>query len=111
MNIINPVGEPISSTPKVTGVKPVGSQVLIEILTPQEIMGTSLTISEKTDLKVPLQGYVKDVGPSFASASWGFAVGDRVLISGSGVLAPNYDNSHRDRFFMEPTAVKAVLAE
>lgn len=111
MNIINVAGESISSIPKVTGAKPVGSQVLIEILTPQEIMGTSLSISEKTDLKVPLQGYVRDVGPSFASTSWGFVVGDRVLISGSGVLAPNYDNSHRDRFFMEPTAVKAVLTE
>lgn len=98
-----------SSIPKITGVKPVGSQVLVEILTPQEIMGTSLAISEKTDLKVPLQGYVKAVGPSFVGSAWGFDVGDRVLISGSGVMAPNYDNFHRDRFFMEPTAIRAVL--
>jgi len=111
MNIINTAGEAITSVPKVKGARPIGRQILVEILTPQEIMGTSLSISEKTDLKVPLQGYVKDVGPSFSSSSWGFAVGDRVLISGSGVMAPNYDNSHRDRFFMEPTAVKAVLAE
>lgn len=101
----------IGAVSKITGVKPVASQVLVEILTPQEIMGTSLAISEKTDLKVPLQGYVKAVGPSFVGSSWGFDVGDRVLISGSGVMAPNYDDSHRDRFFMEPTAIKAVLAE
>ena len=109
MSII--IGSNAVTTPKITGVQPVASQILVEILTPQEIMGTSLTISEKTDLKVPLQGYVKAVGPSFSNASWGFGIGDRVLISGSGVMAPNYDDSHRDRFFMEPTAVKAVLNE
>lgn len=99
------------SVPKIKDLKPVGSQVLVEILTPNEIMGTNLAISEKVDLKVPLQGYVKAVGPSFNSESWGFSVGNRVLISGSGVMAPNYDNSNRDRFFMEPTAIRSVLVE
>lgn len=109
MNIITPEG--VSCVPKIQNVKPVASQILVEILTPQEIMGTSLTISEKTDLKVPLQGYVRAVGPSFNGEGWGFNVGDRVLISGSGVIAPNYDGTHRDRFFMEPSAIKAVLYE
>jgi hypothetical protein len=99
------------SVPKVAGVKPTGSQVLVEILTPNELMGTSLAITDKVDLKVPLQGYVKAVGPSFKAESWGYDVGDRVLISGTGVMAPNYDSSHRDRFFMEPTSIKSVLLE
>jgi hypothetical protein len=99
------------SVPKISGVKPTGSQVLIEILTPNELMGTKLAITDKVDLKVPLQGYIKCVGPSFNPETWGFNVGDRVLISGSGVMAPNYDDSNRDRFFMEPTAVKSVLLE
>jgi hypothetical protein len=99
------------SVPKISGVKPTGSQVLIEILTPNELMGTKLAITDKVDLKVPLQGYIKSVGPSFNPETWGFNVGDRVLISGSGVIAPNYDDSNRDRFFMEPTAVKSVLLE
>lgn len=99
------------SVPSISGLKPTGSQVLIEVLTANELMGTTLAISEKTDLKVPLQGYVKAVGPSFNPDSWGYSVGNRVLISGSGVMAPKYDDSPRDRFFMEPSAVKSVLLE
>lgn len=123
-NILAPSGLSISSTPtivgheaafapvpEITGVKPCGAQVLIEMLTVQELANTSIKISEKTDLKVPLQGYVRAVGPCFKSEDWGFGVGDRVLISGGGVIAPNYDDTHRDRFFMEAHAVKCVLNE
>ncbi len=99
------------SVPKVTGVCPVGSQLLVELLHPQELMETSLHLDAKTDVKVPLQGYIRQVGPGVKLEDWGFKVGDRVLISGSGVMVPNYDESHRDRFFMEPTAIKGVLAE
>jgi hypothetical protein len=101
----------LASIPKVLAVRPTGSQVLVEILTAQELMGTTLTLAENTDLKVPLQGYIRGVGPSFNPDAWGFNLGDRVLISGGGVLAPNYDDTHRDRFFMEPHAIKSVLLE
>lgn len=103
-------GECISTVKSVSGVKPCGSQVLVEILTPQELMNTNLSLSEKTDLKVPLQGYIRAVGPSFNEA-FGYKVGDRVLISGSGVMSPNHNNNHRDTFIMEPSAIKAVLIE
>ena len=98
-------------SPKIVGVRPIGSQVLVEILTVQELSNTNITISEKTNLQVPLQGYIVAVGPGFKSVDWGYDVGDRVLISGGGVIAPTYDDTHRDRFFMEPTAVKSVLVE
>lgn len=98
-------------TPKIKGLKPCGSQVLVEMLTVQELAGTSLAISDKTDLKVPMQGYIRAAGPSFKESDWGFGIGDRVLISGGGVLAPNYDDCHRDRFFMEPHSIKSVLIE
>lgn len=98
-------------SPKIIGVRPTGSQVLVEMLTAQELSNTNITISEKTDLKVPLQGYIVAAGPGFKSEDWGYAVGDRVLISGGGVIAPTYDDTHRDRFFMEPTAIKSVLVE
>lgn len=100
-----------SKIPKIKDVKPCGSQILVEILTPQEMMGTDLTVTEKIDLKVPLQGYVRATGPAFKGDDWGYKVGDRVLISGSGVMAPAYDGCHRDRFFMEPHSVKSVLVE
>jgi len=99
------------SVPSISGLAPTGSQILVEILTANELMNTTLALSEKTDLKVPLQGYVKAVGPSFKAESWGYKIGDRVLISGSGVMAPKIDESPRDRFLMEPTAVKSVLIE
>jgi co-chaperonin GroES (HSP10) len=99
------------SVPSVVGAAPVGSQVLVEILHPQELLGTTITISDKTDVKVPLQGYVRAVGPAVKLEDWGFKVGDRVLISGSGVMVPNHDDLHRDRFFMEPHSIKGVLAE
>jgi hypothetical protein len=110
---IHLIGQPTEHprSPEVTGVKPCGSQVLIEMLTAQELANTNITISEKTDLKVPLQGYVRAAGPNFKPDEWGFKIGDRVLISGGGVIAPNYDDCHRDRFFMEPHAVKSVLVE
>ena len=100
-----------ASIPKIKTVLPTGSQVLVEILTPQEMMGTNLTVTDKVDLKVPLQGYIRATGPAFKSSDWGFGIGDRVLISGGGVMAPNYDDCHRDRFFMEPHAIKSVLVE
>jgi len=104
----NQVGE---SVPTLSGVSPCGSQILIEFLTAQELMNTSIIVSEKTEAKVPLQGYIRSVGPGVKLEDWGFKVGDRVLISGSGVMAPKYDNTPRDRFFMEPHAIKAVLIE
>lgn len=105
------IGSEEKLIPKIKGVRPCGAQVLVEILTPQELMGTNLSISEKTDLKVPLQGYIRATGPSFKSEDWGFKIGDRVLISGGGVMAPNYDGTHRDRFFMEAHAIKSILEE
>ena len=51
------------------------------------------------------------VGPNVKLDDWGFRVGDRVLISGSGVMVPNYAKSHRESFFMEPHSIKGVLSE
>lgn len=103
-------GDVLSSTPAVKCVKPCNTQVLVELLTAQELMNTSLKLKDGTDPKVPMQGYVRAVGPSFTD-TWGFKVGDRVLISGTGVLAPNFSDIHRDTFLMEPTCIKAVLGE
>lgn len=112
--ILGSCGTPLKTEckmPKVAGVRLTGVQVLVEMLTEQEMLGTSLTVSNKPDLKVPRQGYVKSVGNLFKSTEWGFDIGDRVLISGSGVMAPNYDDCHRERFIMDPHAIKSVLIE
>jgi hypothetical protein len=95
----------------VKGVVPCGSQVLLELLTTQELMNTTISVGNNADPKVPLQAYVRAMGPALKSVDWGFKIGDRVLLSGTGVMAPNWDGSHRDRFLMEPHAIKAVLSE
>lgn len=112
VKLIGATGEELSTPmPKVTGTRPCGSQVLIEVLTPQELMNTMLTVTATTDTKQTLQAYVRDVGPSANPEHWGFKVGDRVLFSGFGVMAPNVDECHRDRFLVEPQAIKGVLTE
>lgn len=118
--ILTPVGSAFSNelsivggsaVPKVAGVRPCGAQVLIEFLTSQELLGTNLSVGDKIDLKVPMQGYVRAAGPNFRPSDYGFDIGDRVTVSGSGVHVPNWDGSHRDRFLMEPHAVKGVIIE
>lgn len=107
-----PPAPQVSFVPSIKGLSPCGSQVLVEVLTTQELMNTPLSISDKTELKVPLQGYVRAVGPGVKTDDWGFKVGDRVLISTSGaVMAPNYKGIARESFFMEPHSIKSVLAE
>ena len=103
-----PTSRPV---PKISHVKPCGATVLVEILTEQEMLNTSLTLSSTTKIQAPLQGYIRAVGPAFKASDYGFDIGDRVLISGAGVMAPNYDSCHRDRYFMEPYAIKSILVE
>lgn len=106
-----PLINPANLVPAIKGIKPTGSQILIEMLTVQELANTPITISDKTDLKVPLQGYVRATGPGYRPDDWGFKVGDRVLISGTGVPAPNFSGNSRDSFLMEPYAIRSVLLE
>lgn len=93
---------------EVKGCKPVGSQVLLELLTAQEIMNTRLHLNNNKPTN-EYQAFVKAVGPNLNADVWGFKVGDRVLLSGSGVPVPNFDNCERDRVLMEPHCIKGVL--
>lgn len=102
---------PSTTLPNVVGLKPCGSQVLIEFLTQQEMANTVIAVSEKRDVNIPLQGYIRGVGPGFKFEDWGVSIGDRVLFSGSGIVAPNYDSIERERFIAEPHSIKCVLVE
>lgn len=101
------------SAPKEVGavksVKPCGSQILIELLTVQEVMNTNL-ILKNSKQHTEYQGYVLAHGPGVEPSVYGFGVGDRVLLSGSGVPVPSYDDSERERILMEPHSIKAVLS-
>lgn len=93
---------------KIKHCKPCGYQVLLELLTPQEMLDTKLIINEQKQNIREFQAIVLDIGPNIKE-EYGFKVGDRVILSGSGVPVPNYDGSERDKILMDPTCIKAVL--
>jgi co-chaperonin GroES (HSP10) len=88
--------------------RPCGSQILLELLTAQEMLGTKLIVNETKTMK-EFQAIILGIGP-LVSDTYGFKLGDRVLISGNGTPVPNYDGSERDKVLMEPSAIKAVLS-
>ena len=94
---------------KVKNCRPVGSNILVEMLTSQEQLGTKLIV-EGTESQGPPQGYILDLGPT-VDPKFGFEVGDRVLLQGSFVPVPKYGKSERQRGLIEPYVIKAVLIE
>jgi hypothetical protein len=107
----------MASLPKVNGVKACGSQVLVELLNEDELIGTSLVIpkAKSTNGKAldhAPQAYIVDMGPKVLEQDWGFKVGDRVVFSTNDfVPTPNYNQYHRDRGTLSPMAIRAVLSE
>lgn len=110
MALIDIDGQEIKKqVPKVVDVEPFGSMVLIEHLNSDEVLGTNLVISDKTDVGTP-QAYVLRLGPKVA-AECGLAVGDRVMLQGTYVPVVNYDNHPRKRGLVELHNIKGVLKE
>lgn len=89
-------------------VRPTGNQILLELLTAQEMLGTKIIVNESKAFK-EFQAIVLAEGPLAKCDQYGFKVGDRVILSGNGVPVPNFDNTGRDRVLMEPNCVKAIL--
>lgn len=111
MSIIDPSGNEITiAAPKVKGATPVGSQVLVEILSSKEILGTDLHIG---DVKIGApQAYILAFGPKTNTEDWGFEVGNRVVLSGNFTPLPEIKNaSKRITAVVEPHTIKAVLVE
>ena len=98
---------------KVVGCKPVGSTIMVEHLTEQEMLGTTLHIAGKGKSTAGdvQQSYVVAVGPGFKPADWGFDVGDRVLVVGSYNPVPYTEEGGRERGIVEPHNVRGVLLE
>jgi len=101
------------SVPSLKDVVPCGSQVLVEVLTAQEAMGTVLTIEADAAITGAPQGYVRKIGPR-GSNDWGFNIGDRVTLHGNYTPVTQQvdrENSHREWILVDPNQVKAVLVE
>lgn len=112
MSVIEGVdGVPISTVPKPTGVEPLGSQVLCEILSAQEALGTTLVVGDETKVGAP-QGYILAFGPNVSCDSYGFRVGDRVILTGNFTPIPEkIGDAHRMKILVEPHQIKARLTE
>lgn len=106
-------GNVISNVPTLKDVKPCGSQVLVELLTAQEILGTKLLVEDSSTITGAPQGYIRALGPR-VTPDWGFNINDRVTLHGNFTPLPesiNRPNSHRPWILIEPNQIKAILIE
>jgi len=116
MKILDSDGQVATKTmPSITGVNPCGSQILVELLTAQEALGTVLHVDESASVNGAPQGYVVSLGPKVPS-DLGFKKGDRVTLNGNYTPVPegqkfNRENSHRPWILIEPHQIKAVFVE
>lgn len=115
VSIVGADGTAVSSVPSVISVKPCGLQVLVEVLTAQEALGTRLVVTESTSVNGAPQGYVLAFGPK-VSPDLGFKVGDRVTLHGNFTPVPEsnkLDKKNPDRpwILVEPNQIKAVFVE
>ena len=101
--------------PDITGVVPAGSCVLVELITSQEMRGTTLFMPEEAkDKEECVQGYILSIGPK-VPADYGFKVGDRVMLQGHQAnpvpeFRPKGGNG-RKLNLVEPHMIRAVLTE
>lgn len=95
---------------KIVGAKATGQNLLVELLTTNEVMQTTLTLGEKTKVDVP-QAYIIDIGPSVDKEKVGVNVGDRIILSGGFVPLPKALDSDRQKGIIDCWSVKAVLKE
>jgi len=113
--ILGSDGKVAAKVPGVVGVNPCGSQVLVELLTAQEALGTILEIDPAASVNGAPQGYVVKLGPKVAP-DWGFKVGDRVTLHGNYTPLPEgqkfqRNNPNRPWILIEPIQIKAVFVE
>lgn len=100
--------------PKVKGVEPFGSKILVEILRDDEIMGTQLLIGAgkgtgATD-GAP-QAYIVKLGPGITEDT-GLKVGQRIYWTGRGTQVSDPQTAEgRVRALLEISNVLAVLEE
>ena len=100
------------SVPNVVGCMPVGSQVLVEHLTDQEMLNTKLELVSPERKKGDIQqSYVLSAGPGFKPDDWGFGVGDRVMVVGTYNPVPVRSANDRELGIVEPHNIRGVLVE
>jgi hypothetical protein len=111
LTIINEEGVVQCKTPKVKTIHPFGSTILIEILNPDEVLGTSLYIDKGAKVSSCPQAYIVALGSSLKD-DVGLKAGDRVMIQGTYHPVDNLgDNQERKWGIIEMHNIKAILEE
>ena len=101
-------GNALAAVPSIKNIVPFGRGVLVEMLTAQEALGTSLVVQDDVQLGAP-QGYILAIGPD--ATHFSIKVGDRVLLQGTFVPIPEYDDGHRPKGIVDPGNIKAIIEE
>ena len=100
----------LSTLPVVSRARPVGSSILVEMLTDQEMTSATIHITNNDGDKNAPQGYVLEVGPNL-DVKAGISKGMRVLLQGNYVPVPNWNKNHRNKGVVEIHNIKAILEE
>jgi co-chaperonin GroES (HSP10) len=100
----------VKAAPKIKGLHPLGSNILIELLTSQELFGANIIVSDDTQFEGPPQAYVLEVGPA-ATDEIKSLVGKRVVVNGRGVNVPVFGESKRVRLLVEYPMIKGIIEE
>jgi hypothetical protein len=98
---------------KVVDCCPVGYGILVELLSSQEAIGTTLQIDSRSKAAGAPQGYILKIGDFVnEEKQYPFKEGDRVLLSGGYTPVPSYHRDNdRELGIVEPHAIKAILKE
>jgi hypothetical protein len=110
--IVDSTGKELrKALPKAKSVHPFGSKILVEILRADEILGSTLHISENTQMEGAPQAYITEVGPS-VSGDIGLKVGQRIYWTGKGTQIENPScKNGRVNALLEISNVLAVIEE
>lgn len=105
------VGDNNKRMKKLAGAKATGTFIVVEKLTEEECMDTTLIVPNGKSSANSNQAFVVDIGPALERDKWGINVGDRVLLQGSFVPVPVSSENGRELAIVSPHDVKAVLVE
>jgi co-chaperonin GroES (HSP10) len=91
-------------------VKAVGANILVELLTVEEVFDSTIKIPNSTKLTA-IQAIILDIGPGLKAEEWGITIGDRVVLWGDYVPVPRpkNDKNKRELGIYAAHSIKAVL--
>jgi co-chaperonin GroES (HSP10) len=96
--------------PKIAAVHPFGSKILVEVLTADETIHTSLFLTEDAKDDGAPQAYILELGPG-VSADSGLREGQRVYWSGKGTAVSDPRSNKRARALLEVHNILAIIEE